>query len=290
MNRISFLLFAATLITGCAPSDDSLEIRNRKVVRAVFSTIWSEGNIKRIPDLFAENFVGHFPDGTVQGPEGLASEVGAHRKAFPDWTEEVEDWILDRDRVAVRVTSSGTNTGAFSGNPPTGNRVQISEVAIFRLADGKIVEQWVYPDILSLQRQLSIDDHEIDTKGTLSPSGSPLEPPTRTDAGESCVVDLTQTYSVTGSLSGSLEADYRILVAGVCGAPIGTFDEQWIAHGTFNGTLDDVPASGRFTYTARVKAAGEVEGRIVFGQGLQGTLRIHGNFGQGYLSYEGDLE
>lgn len=126
--------------------------------------------------------------------------------------------------------------------------------------------------------------------GTFSPSGPPLEPPTRVDAGESCVVDLTQDYSVTGSLSGSLEADYRILVAGGCGAPIGTFDEQWIAHGTFTGTLDGAPASGRFSYTARVKAGGGVEGRMVFGQGLQGTLSIDGNFGGGYLSYDGHVE
>lgn len=130
----------------------------------------------------------------------------------------------------------------------------------------------------------------VPTTGTFSPSGPPLEPPTRFDAGESCIVDLTQAYSVTGSLSGSLEADYRILVADGCGDPIGTFDEQWIAHGTFTGTLDGAPASGRFSYTARVKAGGEVEGRMVFGQGLQGTLRIHGNFADGYLSYDGHVE
>lgn len=131
---------------------------------------------------------------------------------------------------------------------------------------------------------------EVSATGTFSPSGPPLAPPTRVDAGESCVIDLIQTYSITGSLSGFLEADYRIRVAGGCGAPIGTFDEQWIAHGTFTGTLDGAPASGRFSYTARAEAGGKVEGRIVFGQGLQGTLSIHGNFGDGYLSYDGHVE
>jgi predicted ester cyclase len=91
----------------------------------------------------------------VHGREGLATEVTAHRTAFPDWAEEVEDEIVDRDRIAARFTSRGTNTGDFLGNPPTGARVEISEVAIFRLEDGKIAEQWVYPDILSLQRQLN---------------------------------------------------------------------------------------------------------------------------------------
>jgi hypothetical protein len=66
-----------------------------------------------------------------------------------------EDVLADGDRMAVRFTSRGTNLGEFLGSPPTGNRVEISEVAIFRLSDGEIVEQWVYPDMRSLQRQLS---------------------------------------------------------------------------------------------------------------------------------------
>ena len=58
-------------------------------------------------------------------------------------------------RVISSTSSGGSNLGDFLGNPPTSNRVEISEVAIFRLTNGKIVEPWVYPDILSMQRQLS---------------------------------------------------------------------------------------------------------------------------------------
>jgi steroid delta-isomerase-like uncharacterized protein len=155
MNRIVLLLPAAVIMImmGCAPSDDPVKTGNIEVVHAVFE-IWSKGSVELIDDLFADNFVGHFPEGTVHGREGLQAEVIAHRTAFPDWTEEVEDTIADRDRVVIRFTSRGTNLGDFLGNPPTRNRVEVSEVAIFRLSDGKIVEQWVYPDILSMQRQL----------------------------------------------------------------------------------------------------------------------------------------
>lgn len=155
MKRVAVLLLVTLITNGCAPRDDSVEARNAVLVRAVFAEIWSKGNVELIPNLFSENFVGHFPGGdTVHGREGLAAQVMAHRKAFPDWAEEVEDQIVDHNRVAVRFTSRGTNTGDFLGNPPTGNRVEISEVAIFRLENGKLAEQWVYPDMLSLQRQL----------------------------------------------------------------------------------------------------------------------------------------
>lgn len=161
MKPIALLLSVAFITMSCAPPDDSAEARNSGVVRAVFSEIWSKGNVELIPDFFSENYIGHFPGGDiVHGQGALAAEVMAHRKAFPDWNEEVEDEIMDKDRVAVRFTSRGTNTGGFSGNPPTGNRVEISEVAIFRLRDGKIVEQWVFPDMLSLQRQLNAQDRQ----------------------------------------------------------------------------------------------------------------------------------
>ena len=159
----TFLLVPAAatmMLVGCAASDGPVKVKNVEVVHVVFAEIWSKGNVDLIGDVFAEDFVGHFPAETVHGREGILAEVTAHRTAFPDWTEEVEDTIADRDRVVVRFTSRGTNLGDFLGNPPTGNHVEISEVAIFKLSDGRIVEQWVYPDILSLQRQLGKKEHQ----------------------------------------------------------------------------------------------------------------------------------
>ena len=162
MSRIVLLAPAALtiLLIGCAASDDPVTVRNIEVVHVVFSEVWSKGDVDRIDDLFAESFVGHFPEGTVHGREGALDRVISHRTSFPDWTEEVEETIADRDLVAVRFTSRGTNLGDFLGNPPTGKRVEISEVCIFKLSDGKIVEQWVYPDILSMQRQLGKDEEQ----------------------------------------------------------------------------------------------------------------------------------
>jgi steroid delta-isomerase-like uncharacterized protein len=164
MNRITLHLLAAVILSmsviGCAPSDDPVKARNIEVVHVVFSEIFSKGNVELINDVFADDFVGHFPGETVHGPEGVLAHVIAHRTAFPDWTEEVEDTIADRDRVVVRFTSRGTNLGEFLGNPPTGNPVEVSEVAIYKLSDGKIVEQWVYPDMLSMQRQLGQQEQQ----------------------------------------------------------------------------------------------------------------------------------
>jgi len=129
----------------------------------------------------------------------------------------------------------------------------------------------------------------IPATGTFQPDGPPQQQPVRVDAGEGCVVDVDQAYVVDGTLAGSLEVDFRILVFGACGLPPGTFSEEWIARGTFNGSIQGKPATAKFTYTATVESGGEVRGQIVFGQGLDGELRIRGRFSDGKLTYEGQL-
>ncbi len=130
----------------------------------------------------------------------------------------------------------------------------------------------------------------IEASGILAPVGPPLEPPTRTEDGEGCIVDVRQAYALTGTLSGTAEVTYRIRVAGPCGSPAGTFDEEWVAQGVFRGTREGSAAAGKFSYRGQVRAGGQVEGRIVLGQGLVGELRVHGNLRDGELTYVGTAQ
>ena len=124
-----FLLVAmAVAACGCSGSTDANESRNIEVVELQQSEIWSKGNLDLIETIYSEDFIGHFPAGTVRGHAGIRSSVEAHRTSFPDWTEAIDDIIADGDRVVTRFTSRGTNLGEFMGKPATGNRVEISEV------------------------------------------------------------------------------------------------------------------------------------------------------------------
>lgn len=130
----------------------------------------------------------------------------------------------------------------------------------------------------------------IEAVGEFFPSGPPPKKPKRIEAGKSCIVDLIQSYTISGTLSGTIEFNYRILVKGSCGSPPGTFDEEWIAYGKFKGKFNSTSVSGMMSYTANVKAGGEVNGIIVLGQGLEGELQVHGKFKDGKLSYKGMIE
>lgn len=150
---VEYAILAVSL-SGCAAPGARIRQQNIDLIHKQHSELWSKGDLTVIDTSYAPNFVGHFPAQTVHGPSGIRSSVESHRRSFPDWTETVEDTIAEGDRVVTRFRSRGTNLGEFSGKPATGRRVEITEVCIFRIVDGKIVEQWVYPDLASMQRQL----------------------------------------------------------------------------------------------------------------------------------------
>lgn len=62
--------------------------------------------------------------------------------------------ISEGDKVVTRYKSTGTQRGTFNGLDSTGKKVIIYETSIYRIANGKIAEQWDFPDALSLNNQL----------------------------------------------------------------------------------------------------------------------------------------
>jgi hypothetical protein len=62
----------------------------------------------------------------------------------------------------------------------------------------------------------SVIQNGIEASGTFSPSSPPKKKPERIEAGKSCIIDLIESYTISGTLSGKMEFNYRILVKGPC--------------------------------------------------------------------------
>src|SRR5262249_14372729 len=62
--------------------------------------------------------------------------------------------VADGDRVGMLFRVRGTHKGNFFGIPPTNKPIDIHELGLFRLADGKITEAWFMADELGLLQQL----------------------------------------------------------------------------------------------------------------------------------------
>jgi steroid delta-isomerase-like uncharacterized protein len=76
--------------------------------------------------------------------------------AFPDLTATIEDLIAEGDKVVCRYTSQMTHERDFMGIPATRKRIRTNGIAIYRILAGRIQEEWVCSDRLSLMRQLGI--------------------------------------------------------------------------------------------------------------------------------------
>lgn len=155
---LALLSVTSAAVTGCGTTNlDGTLARNRQLVRQMNADVWNKANLDAIDGLFTPEFVLHFlPDGSdTSGLEGLREHVRELHRAFPDWSEDIKHIVAERDLVVIHYVSSGTHRGRWLGRPPTGNRVQVNEMSIFRIEDGRIAEQWLLPDMASMEDQLA---------------------------------------------------------------------------------------------------------------------------------------
>ena len=129
----------------------------RAVVRRLHE-IWSRGEVDAVDEVCAPDIVSHFPQsshmperrGIAAAREGLVRI----KAAFPDWNEAIEDMLCEGNTVATRFTSTGTHRGEFRGVAPTGRRITVPEISMYRVQKGKVVEQWCLLDELGRLRQI----------------------------------------------------------------------------------------------------------------------------------------
>jgi steroid delta-isomerase-like uncharacterized protein len=91
---------------------------------------------------------------TSSGAGALKEVFTRLHRAFPDLHVTVEDMIAEGDKVVGRNSVRGTHRGEYMGIKPTGKSVTYSEIFIFRIADGRIIETWGVVDVLTQMRQL----------------------------------------------------------------------------------------------------------------------------------------
>jgi predicted ester cyclase len=90
------------------------------------------------------------------GAEGFKMVVGAFLKAFPDFHVVVEDVIGEGEYFSTRGYFTGTHQADFQGIAPTGKQIQAAYIDIWRIENGKLVENWVNLDMVTMMRQLGV--------------------------------------------------------------------------------------------------------------------------------------
>ena len=129
---------------------------NKALIRRFIEEAFNDRKVDILDEIVSPDSLNH----EAYNPEWERGAAGYEKTfewllaAFPDFRCEIEEILAEGDRVAARVTMSGTHEGEFVGVPPTGKRFSVRQVHWFRLADGKLVERWAVRDDLGMLQQL----------------------------------------------------------------------------------------------------------------------------------------
>lgn len=135
-----------------------IEEQNREIVSRWFGEVTAENFHEMFDEFFAVDCVQRMPpNAEPMGPEEFKRLVDGFYSAFPKVTHTVEDLIADGDRVAASVSVRAVHAGEFLGVPATGQELEWTAIAIFRISGGKVQERWEIHDDSGLRRQLGIE-------------------------------------------------------------------------------------------------------------------------------------
>lgn len=131
--------------------------QNKALAKRAWDEMFNQKNIAVVDELFASDYIYHGPQGhEFSGTENLKKILSHYLEAFPDLHIDIEDLVAEGDKVASRVTMTGTHKGELQGIPPTGKEVNTTMILITRFADGMVAEDWESRDDLGLLQQLGV--------------------------------------------------------------------------------------------------------------------------------------
>jgi predicted SnoaL-like aldol condensation-catalyzing enzyme len=132
--------------------------KNANVVHLLIEEGFNKGNLSAVDETVSINMKEYqrFDPPLPPGPAGTKALIRSLRVMFPDLKLTIEDTAVAGDKVWIRMRAKGTNEGSIIGKPPTGKKMEIDVIDIYRVKDGKIVEHWGVPDQLGMLEQVGI--------------------------------------------------------------------------------------------------------------------------------------
>jgi steroid delta-isomerase-like uncharacterized protein len=124
--------------------------------------LWNARRLDVADQIFSDDCVTHqlrsgvLAEPAHRGPQAMKEHVSGWLMSFPDLRFNIEQMIAERDHVVSHLVMEGTHQGTWMGISPTGKRLQIRLIAIHRIANSKIAEDWVLVESLGLFQQLGV--------------------------------------------------------------------------------------------------------------------------------------
>lgn len=133
--------------------------RNKLIAQQFCDAAWGKGIVAAVNQFASLDFIADYP--ILPAPlerDGFKAWVRDVHTALPDLQFTMTDVIGEGDKVVIAWMAEGTNTGPieFLNLRPTGRSVRFSGMIIYRIVDGRIVEERGEEDSLGLFKQLGL--------------------------------------------------------------------------------------------------------------------------------------
>jgi len=129
---------------------------NEQLFRILVEEGFSKGDVTVFDTHSSPAFIEHQHGFSPPNTEGVKIGIKNLHSAFPDFSLNIEDLVVNGDTVWGRMTGRGTHEKQFGPLAPTGKKFEITVIDIMRFAEGKLVEHWGVADRLSLMEQLGM--------------------------------------------------------------------------------------------------------------------------------------
>jgi predicted ester cyclase len=122
-----------------------------------YATFWHTGDERHARAALASDFTDRtLPPGRAQGVPGPLAASRFVRTAIPDLQADLRQMIVAGDRVTVHYRFHGHFKGKWRNKQGQGQAIDFIATDIYRIADGKIADNWHIEDNLTLMQQLGL--------------------------------------------------------------------------------------------------------------------------------------
>ncbi|HEV2415636.1 MAG TPA: ester cyclase [Candidatus Dormibacteraeota bacterium] len=94
--------------------------------------------------------------GAPSGREAVRTYIAAYLAGFPDLCISIDQLLAVGDKVIGVFTFTGTHHGDLFGVTPSGRSISVRQIAIYRVEDGQVVDEWEISDQLGLMQQIGV--------------------------------------------------------------------------------------------------------------------------------------
>jgi predicted ester cyclase len=135
---------------------------NKAIVRRYFEEVVDKSNLDILDEIVTTDCIVHRPEAPepIRGLEAFRHALEKILQVYSEFTTTIHDLIAEDDRVACRLSHRAVNRGEWTSrlgrHAVAGKTVSWPAIAIFRIRDGKIAEEWVNRDELGMVIDLGV--------------------------------------------------------------------------------------------------------------------------------------